>query len=79
VSRYEVTEIEGFSEPSGGKRIGLSVHVIDRLQNHRLMATWRSEEISVGGHWPRSRGDQWMRDTAAAHAAKLNAQHEATL
>jgi hypothetical protein len=81
-ARYVVRELERFAAAAaaGGRtQIGLSVHVLDRLTGYRCVASWRSEEISVGGHWPRSRGDHYMRDTAAEHAAKLNAQHEATL
>jgi hypothetical protein len=80
-ARFVVRELEGYAVAVIGTRsqTGLSVHVLDRLCGYRNVASWRSEEISVGGHWPRSRGDRWMRDTAAEHAAKLNAQHEATL
>jgi hypothetical protein len=80
-ARFVVREIEGYaiSERAAGVRPGLSIHVLDRLTGYRAVASWRSEEVSTGGYWPRSRGDRWMRDTAAEHAAKLNAQHEATL
>jgi hypothetical protein len=77
--RFVVREIEGYAVLAVGGRAGLSVHVSDRLLGYRNVASWRSEDVATGGHWSRTRADRWMRDTAAEHAAKLNAQHEATL
>jgi hypothetical protein len=79
VSRYEVTEIAVYSTGGVGARAGLSVHVIDRLHNHRLMATWRSEDYGSTSFYSREAKLRWMRGAAAEHAAKLNAQHEAIL
>jgi hypothetical protein len=46
--RYVVTELKGFSINPGASESsrvqGLSCHVIDRHQNYRLLATYRTED-----------------------------------
>lgn len=48
MSRYVVTEIEGYTIGAEGKnrsnRLGLSVQVLDRAYNHRIVKAWRSED-----------------------------------
>lgn len=80
--RYVVTELTGFLGPSSSRRIakmrpGLSVHVIDTLTAHRIMATWRSEDNLIVGR-RREAVDGGMRTAAALHAAKLEAEHVAS-
>jgi len=83
VSRYIVTELTGYLGPSSSRRVaaarpGLSVHVLDTLHNHRLMATWRSEDNAIVGR-TRAAVDAGIRLAAEMHAAKLEAEHDAAL
>ena len=50
MSRYVVTEIEGHLTPiSGPMLFGLSCHVIDTVWNHRMVATFRTEDMRYRG------------------------------
>jgi len=67
--RYVVTELEGWFTPHGSKSPGVSVHVIDTLDNRRLVATYRSDEHNQ----QRSKVREW----AADRCAELNARWQA--
>ena len=71
--RFVVTEIEGHRLPGVGRNnmpVGLSTHVIDTAVNHRLIATYRSEEH--GGNGDRAARRQRVRDLARERANRLN-------
>lgn len=74
MTRFIVTELEGLLQPSrgGGKKPGLSCMVIDTAWNHRVAATFRSEEKN-GGPTTRDGARQKIREAAAARANELNA------
>ena len=67
--RYVVTELEGWFTPHGSKSPGVSVHVIDTLDNRRLVATYRSDEHNQ----QRSKVSEW----AADRCEELNARWQA--
>ena len=68
--RYVVTEIEGYPlKPHGSRLPSLSCHVIDTMWNHRLVATFRSEDRKGIPRW---RGRSRTRELAAERAALLN-------
>ncbi len=77
MSRYVVRELEGYpitpadlqGRRSWPKRAGLSVYVMDALVAHRVVASWRTEELG-GTHYERRTA---ARTRAAALAATLNA------
>jgi hypothetical protein len=74
VSRYVVTELEGYLQLGGDRRRplhakpGLSVQVIDRATCHRVVASFRSEDY--GGRHDRAR--EIARHKAAKRCAELN-------
>jgi len=73
VSRFIVTELEGWTigtsgKTSGAAKSGISCHVIDTHWNHRLMATYRSD-----GYLYRYHGRDGVRKKAREHAERLNA------
>ena len=70
-NRYVVTELEGWFTPHGSKSPGVSVHVIDTLDNRRLVATYRSDEHNQ----QRSKVREW----AADRCAELNASRKAAM
>jgi hypothetical protein len=74
--RFVVATVSGFSslEPaSGGTRPGLSAHVLDRLYNYALVASFRSEQrlASKGGHGYFTRGYRLGQKKALARAHAL--------
>ncbi len=73
--RYIVTELEGFAtvkvSPSP-RPPGISCHIIDKFVNHRLMATYRTEDYENRGI-TRARRRVLVREAARAHAERLNA------
>jgi len=80
VSRYIVTEIEGYGvRAAGAARRGLSVHVLDTLVCHRIVRTWRTEDYGSTAFKGRAAKDRWIRNAAAVFAARLNAEHDAAL
>jgi hypothetical protein len=70
--RFVVTAIEGHLAPQtgGGALPGVSFHVVDTCWNHRLVATYRSEDI--GGSTMRAERRLRSRGRAEAHARRLN-------
>lgn len=79
---FVVTEIEGWLTHEGAAKIsgripsGLSAHVIDTAVNHRVMATFRTEDLPHsnynGGLTPWERRER-VRGLARARALELNA------
>jgi hypothetical protein len=74
VSRFVVTELEGYLQLGGDRRRpphakpGLSVQVIDRATCHRVVASFRTEDY--GGRHDRVR--EIVRHKAAKRCAELN-------
>lgn len=79
--RYVVIEQHGFYLPARGtnERPGMSVHVIDRLANHRLVATWRTEDYVGSSFGSRDGKNAALREFGRVAAERLNAEHEASL
>jgi hypothetical protein len=74
VSRFYVTELEGFRDARVGKYTpGLSCVVLDRAWNYRGMATFESER-RIGNHGERL-GHDGARRLAAERCAELNAKY----
>lgn len=48
MSRWKVTVVGGYAD-GDATRPGLSVHILDRRVNHRIVATFRSEDYGGGG------------------------------
>lgn len=81
--RYHVATVTGDLQPRKGGTAhpaGLSAHVVDTLNAHRVMATFRSEE-RLNEHDARgrvvrspSRGQEGARAAAEALAAEWNAE-----
>jgi hypothetical protein len=77
VSRYVVTELEGYAitlpiRAMGHLSVpGLSVQVVDTALCHRVVAAWRTEDY--GGGWPQWRKRGHIRRLAAERAEALNA------
>ena len=69
MSRFVVTELEGYTNTV--RYPGLSVHVIDTAVNHRLVATYRTEDVN--GRIRRDGMRAFVRESARAKAAELNA------
>jgi len=69
MSRFVVTELLGYitARKSPGPH-GLSCHVIDTAWNRRLVATYRSEDLTR-----RNDGRTKARKLAREHAERLNA------
>ena len=69
--RYVVTELLGVRTLGGGSRgrPGLSVHVIDTMDNRRIMASRRSED--------HNNQHSKVREWAADRCAELNARWQA--
>jgi len=74
VSRYVVTELEGFRTARTGRyrdRPGISCQVIDTAVNHELVATYRSEDHR--GPWSHEVAREKARREAIRHALRLEA------
>ena len=71
--RYVITELEGVLTLGGGSRgrPGLSCHVIDTLDNRRIMAVRRSEN--------HNNQHSKVREWAADRCAELNARRKAAM
>lgn len=80
-ARYTVTELHGFYLPARGtnERPGMSVHVIDTLACHRIVATWRTEDYAGSSFGSRTGKDAALRGFARDACDRLNAEHEASL
>jgi hypothetical protein len=70
--RYVVTELEGYLNVTSMSVPGLSTHVVDTLQNRRVVKTWRSEEHNGGGRSRETVRDH-VRKLAQDYADELNA------
>lgn len=84
MSRYVVTEIEGFWTPTA-RVSGSSFHVLDTAFNHRGVATFRSEDLRTRSYahpgasatYPTPwEARQKTREIAQAKADELNAEDQ---
>lgn len=78
--RFIVTEVEGFANPlSRAANSGLSCQVIDTAYNCRVMATFRSEQLTRTPHSIDTKEARRaytlarVRELASIRAAELNA------
>jgi hypothetical protein len=44
VNRWKVVEVEGYPDLES-RRVGVSIHVLDRARNHAVVMTFRSEDF----------------------------------
>jgi hypothetical protein len=75
MSRFYITELHGDLTMRTGhpsKSVGVSFHILDRLWNHRLIATYRSEDF-LGWRYTHEHGRRMARARAHAHLARLTA------
>jgi hypothetical protein len=75
-----VTELHGYwvsSQTPGAT--GMSLHVIDTLVCHRIVATWRTEDYAGSSFGSRVGKDAALRGFARETCERLNAEHEAAL
>jgi hypothetical protein len=80
--RYVVTELTGYLDDRSSHRQvagrpGVSFHVLDRHRNHRLVATYRSEEQHrYDGRFARNETKiDRARELATVACAYLNDEH----
>ena len=74
MQRFVVTELTGYLRLGAGRggndSPGTSFHVIDRAYNHKLIATYRTEDVRGG--LVRAMKREKQRTAALEHAARLN-------
>jgi hypothetical protein len=77
MSRYVVTELEGFLNPApSSKQPGLSCMVIDTVWNYRVLRTFRTEDYGQDNRFSNERRRQLIRQQARAYAEQLERVHE---
>lgn len=81
--RFVVTEISGFLNHAGALTIrksfpeGLSCHVVDTAYGHKVMATFRTENVRERKNYKQVSHDEkkrLVRQRSAARASELNAE-----
>jgi hypothetical protein len=70
--RFYTTELAGYLA-IGSDYLGLSVHVIDRADNTKIVGTFRTEDESNGDGWARNLN---VRRKAQQLADELNAAQQ---
>lgn len=82
MTRYRVVELHGLRTSSSWRRkVGVSAHVLDTLWNHRVVATYRSED-RIPGDERATNGYRIVYEidgaceAARRRCAELNAWHE---
>ena len=76
MSRFYVDTVSGYlTMPPNSSPPGLSAQVYDRVFNHALVATYRSED-HVGFQPSVRRGKAGALKAAEEHAARLNAEYD---
>jgi hypothetical protein len=77
MSRYVVTELEGFLNPApSSKQPGLSCMVIDTLLTHCVVKTFRTEDYGRDSRFSNERRRQLIRQQARDYAEQLARVHE---
>jgi hypothetical protein len=77
--RYVVTEIEGYLSPQVVRHSappGVSFQVTDRLNAHRVVAQWRTEDYGGRSFGSRAYKITALRELARERCDLLNALHE---
>jgi hypothetical protein len=76
--RYKVATCTGYrigratAKPGGGSPLGLSAHILDRWNCHRVVRTYATEDVNARP--PRTKGHTRTLALAEAECARLNRQ-----